>query len=213
MKIGLLGTGVVGRTLSSRLSGLGHEVCMGTRDVDKTVSSTAKDAYGGPSFAEWYSANKQVKVVTFSEAAAFGDIVFNATHGGISVTVLKSAGASALNGKTLIDVSNPLDFSKGMPPILIPELCNTNSLGEEIQRTFPKANVVKSLNTMWCGLMINPGMLAQGDHNVFVCGNDPHAKDRCVGYPATIRLEKGEYYRPGRYYCRPRCGNDAACMA
>jgi hypothetical protein len=176
MKIAVLGTGIVGQTLSTRLTGLEHQVMMGTRDVDATMTRESKDAYGGPSFPEWHAANKQVKLATFPEAADFGEMVIIATSGQNAVSVLKLAGASVLNGKTLIDVTNPLDFSKGMPPILIPSLMNTNSIGEEIQRSFPKVNVVKALNTMWCGLMVNPAMIGEGDHQVFICGNDIGAK-------------------------------------
>jgi predicted dinucleotide-binding enzyme len=176
MHIGVLGTGTVGQTLSGRLMGLGHEVMLGTRDVEKTQARTDKDPYGGPSFSEWYAANKQIKLGTFTEAALYGEIIINATNGVNSVAALKAAGTSALNGKTILDVANPLDFSKGMPPSLIASLTNTNSLGEEIQRTFPKANVVKALNTMWCGIMVNPNIIGNNDHNVFVCGNDNSAK-------------------------------------
>ena len=94
------------------------------------------------------------------------------------MSALKLAGASNLKGKILIDVSNPLDFSKGMPPSLIPALSNTNSLGEEIQKTFPDAKVVKTFNTMWCGLMVNPNMIGNGDHINFISGNDNEAKSR-----------------------------------
>ena len=176
MKIAVLGTGTVGKTISSRLIGLEHQVMMGTRDVTETISRTDKDMYGGPSFSEWYDSNKQVKIGTFADAATFGEIILIATNGNVAVSVLKMAGASALNGKTLIDLTNPLDFSKGMPPTLIAALCNNNSLGEEIQRSFPKANVVKAMNTMWCGIMINPNLIANGDHNVFICGNEVGAK-------------------------------------
>jgi predicted dinucleotide-binding enzyme len=85
------------------------------------------------------------------------------------------AGADNLNGKIIVDIANPLDFSKGMPPTL--SLCNTTSLGEEIQSVFPMAKVVKALNTMWCGIMVNPKMINGGDHSTFVCGNDASAKE------------------------------------
>ena len=85
------------------------------------------------------------------------------------------AGENNLKDKIIVDISNPLDFSKGMPPTLT--LANTNSLGEEIQKTFPGSKVVKTLNTMWCGLMVHPGLLNEGDHNVFVSGNDASAKE------------------------------------
>jgi predicted dinucleotide-binding enzyme len=122
--------------------------------------------------------NSQVRLGTFMQAAAFGEMVFNATHGGNTMNALQMAEEGNLKDKVLIDVANPLDFSKGMPPLLIPGLCNTNSLGEEIQRTFPGTKVVKALNTMWCGLMVNPGLIGGGDHNVFICGNDTDAKAR-----------------------------------
>ena len=115
---------------------------------------------------------------TFADAAAFGEIVVNCTLGAASIEALKMAGETNLKGKIIVDIANPLDFSKGMPPILIPALSNTNSLGEEIQKTFPSAKVVKTLNTMWCGLMVNPAMLKGGDHTNFICGNDAEAKQK-----------------------------------
>jgi len=102
--------------------------------------------------------------------------VINATLGGNSLDALKLAGSKNLSGKIIIDISNPLDFSKGMPPSLIPGLSNTNSLGEEIQKTFPEARVVKTLNTMWCGLMVNPGLIGNGDHTNYISGNDAGAR-------------------------------------
>ncbi len=178
MKIAILGTGTVGQTLANRLTGLGYEVMLGTRNVTATSARNTRDNYGGPSFVEWHAGNKQVKLGTFTQAAAFGEILFNVTQGGNTISALQLAGQSSLDGKILIDVANPLDFSQGMPPVLIPQLCNTNSLGEEIQRTFPRVKVVKALNTMWCGLMVNPNMIGGGDHNVFMCGNDADAKTR-----------------------------------
>jgi predicted dinucleotide-binding enzyme len=178
MKVAILGTGTVGQTLAARLAGLGHDVMMGTRNVHETSTRNTRDNYGGPSFAEWYAGNKQVRLATFNEAAAFGDILFNVTQGQNTIRALQLAGEANLKGKVLVDVSNPLDFSKGMPPILIPELVNTNSLGEEIQKTFPGVRVVKALNTMWCGLMINPGLVGNGDHHVFICGNDAPSKSQ-----------------------------------
>lgn len=176
MKIAIIGTGTVGQTFASKLISLGHDVMMGTRNVAEKLASTAKDGYGNPPFSEWHNANKNIKLGTFAEAAVFGEIVLNVTQGGNSINALKAAGANNLSGKILIDIANPLDFSKGMPPSLIPELSNTNSLGEEIQKAFPEAKVVKTLNTMWCGLMVNPGMINGGNHTNFICGNDSGAK-------------------------------------
>jgi predicted dinucleotide-binding enzyme len=117
---------------------------------------------------------------TFADAAKFGDLVFNCTKGEISLDALKASGADNLKGKIVIDLANPLDFSKGMPPTLTRGLCNTNSLGEEIQKTFPDAKVVKALNTMNCILMVNP-KLVPGSHDVFICGNDAEAKASVSG--------------------------------
>jgi len=176
MKVAVIGTGGVGQTIASKLFSLGHQVMIGTRNVAEKLASQAKDGYGNPPFAEWYKLNQQVKLGTFTEAAEFGELVINATQGGNSVNALKLAGAKNLNGKILIDIANPLDFSKGMPPGLLPELCITHSLGEEIQKTFPETKVVKTLSTMWAGLMVNPALVNNGDHTDFICGNDPEAK-------------------------------------
>ncbi len=177
-KIAIIGTGTVGQTFASKLVTLGYDVMMGTRNVSEKLASTAKDGYGNPPFNEWYAQNKNIKLGTFAEAAAFGEIVLNASQGANSINALKLAEAKNLNGKIIMDVANPLDFSKGMPPCLVPELSNTNSLGEEIQKTFPDAKVVKTLNTMWCGLMVNPTMIGGGNHTSFICGNDADAKTK-----------------------------------
>ena len=175
MKAAVFGTGIVGQVIANRLAGLGHNVTIGTRDVEKTLGRTEKDMYGNPAFAEWKKQNKSVGLATFKEAATEAEIIFNCTSGKGSVDALRQAGAENLRGKIIIDVANPLDFSKGMPPSLSPG--NTDSLGELIQRTFPEANVVKTLNTMNCLLMVNPLAVA-GDHNVFVSGNDEPSKSR-----------------------------------
>jgi predicted dinucleotide-binding enzyme len=178
MKISIIGTGIVGQTIASKLVEMGHEVFMGTRNVSEKLSSTAKDGYGNPPFNEWYKANNKVKLETFKKASSVGEIVINATHGGSSIAALKLAGGKNLAGKILIDISNPLDFSKGMPPSLLPGLNNTNSLGEEIQKAFPYTLVVKTLNTMWCGLMVNPNLIGEGNHINYISGNDTGAKNK-----------------------------------
>ena len=163
MKVAVLGTGMVGTTIGSKLIELGHEVKLGSRTNNNEKS------------IEWVTANgKNATQGTFAEAAAFGEIVFNCTKGEIALDVLKLAEEKNLSGKILIDVSNPLDFSKGMPPILA--ISNDNSLGEEIQKNYPNVKVVKTLNTVWCGLMVNPAMINNADHNIFVSGNDADAK-------------------------------------
>ena len=164
MKIAVLGTGNVGDTIGSRLIEVGHSVMMGSRTA---VNEKAK--------AFFTKHNGKASTGTFTDAAAFGEIIFNCTAGVGSVEALKMASEENLKGKIIVDIANPLDFSKGMPPSLA--ICNTNSLGEEIQSTFPHTKVVKALNTMWCGLMVNPSMINGGDHSTFVCGNDTEAKE------------------------------------
>ena len=176
MKIAIIGTGTVGRTLASKLVELNHDVTIGTRNVVDKLTSTAKDNYGNPSFVEWHKANSKIKLGTFADSASFGEIVINATNGSNSVTALIQSGTKNLTAKVLIDIANPLDFSNGMPPSLLPGLNNTNSLGEEIQKTFPDTMVVKTLNTMWCGLMVNPKLIGNGDHINFISGNNEEAK-------------------------------------
>lgn len=174
MKIGILGTGMVGQAIGGRLAQLGHDVMIGTRDVAETLARTAPDGMGNPPFSVWQKQNPKVKLGNFAQAAAHGELVVNATNGFAAIDILKSAGEANLNGKTLIDISNPLDFSKGMPPTLFVK--DSDSLAEQIQRAFLKVNVVKTLNTMTASVMVNPGQLADGDHTVFVSGNDAGAK-------------------------------------
>jgi 8-hydroxy-5-deazaflavin:NADPH oxidoreductase len=178
MKISIIGTGSVGQTIAAKLVELGHDVVIGTRNVAEKLASTATDSYGTPPFSQWHKGNSKVRLDTFANAAAFGEIIVNATHGGSSIDALKLAGEKNLAGKILIDIANPLDFSKGMPPSLLSGLNNTHSLGEEIQKTFPLALVVKTFNTMWCGLMVNPGMIGGGNHLNFIAGNDLGAKKK-----------------------------------
>ena len=162
MKIGVLGTGVVGVAIGSKLAQVGHEVKMGSRTANNDQA------------AAWVKqTGDKASQGTFAEAATFGEILFNCTSGKASLEALGLAGAENLKGKVLIDIANPLDFSRGMPPSLL--VCNTDSLGEQIQRAFPEAKVVKSLNTMNCNLMVNPALLPD-DHLVFVSGNDAAAK-------------------------------------
>ncbi len=178
MKIAVLGTGPVGQTISSKLIELNHQVVMGTRNVNNSLSKTEKDSFGRPPLGIWLKENQKIKLGTFLEAAAFADLIVNATNGGGSLEVLKMAGKENLKDKVILDISNPLDFSNGMPPSL--SVCNTDSLGEQIQRAYPDAKVVKSLNTMNTLIMVNPSLLP-GDHNVFISGNDIEAKERVKG--------------------------------
>ncbi|HKP97266.1 MAG TPA: NAD(P)-binding domain-containing protein [Fibrobacteria bacterium] len=167
MKIAILGTGMVGTTIGSKMIELGHKVKMGARVA------------GNEKAAAWAgSAGPDASQGTFAEAAAFGELAFNCTSGAGSMEALQQAGAANLKGKILIDISNPLDFSKGMPPSL--SVCNTDSLGERIQKALPDTKVVKTLNTTSAPLMVDPGQLAGGDHTMFLCGDDAEAKARVL---------------------------------
>jgi predicted dinucleotide-binding enzyme len=165
MKIAVLGTGMVGNAIASKLIQLSHQVKMGSR--------TANNAKA----AEWVkkTGSANASQGTFLDAASFGEIIFNCTSGMATMEVLKQAGVDNLKNKILIDLANPLDFSKGMPPTL--SICNSDSLGEQIQRTYPDVKVVKTLNTMNCNLMVNPSLVA-GEHDVFISGNDMEAKSK-----------------------------------
>ncbi|MGV3636713.1 MAG: NADPH-dependent F420 reductase [Flavobacteriales bacterium] len=173
MKIGVFGTGVVGQVMAEKLDGLGHEVMPGTRDVKQSMAREDKDSFGRPPLKEWMAAHPRVKLGTFADAAAHGQLLVNGTSGGGAMEVLKLAGEANLNGKTMLDIANPLDFSKGFPPSL--SVCNTDSLGEQLQRAFPQLKVVKGLNTLTSFLMVAPRMLP-GEHHLFLCGNDAGAK-------------------------------------
>jgi NADPH-dependent F420 reductase len=178
VKIAVLGTGTVGRTMAARFADLGHQVTVGTRDPEATLARSEQDAMGNPPFSSWLAEHPQVTLATFAEAAAQAEMVVNATNGGVSIDVLNQAGAPNLAGKVLLDIANPLDFSQGFPPTLFVK--DTDSLGEQIQRAFPDVRVVKSLNTMTAALMAEPARAAGGDHSVFVSGNDEDAKKAVI---------------------------------
>jgi predicted dinucleotide-binding enzyme len=164
MNIGILGSGMVGQALAAKLAELGLDVMVGTRDPQKLV--------------HWLAEHPGVRAGSPAQSAVHGEIVFNATKGDATLEVLKSIGQAALKGKILIDISNPLDFSHGMPPTLF--VSNTDSLGEQIQRALPETKVLKAFNTLTADLMVNPGNLAGGDHTLFLCGNDADAKARAT---------------------------------
>ena len=170
MKVGILGSGMVGQATGSIVAELGHKVMLGTRDVTK--------------LQDWLNqVGGNVQAGSFAETAAHGEILFNATNGGGSLQALSMAGEANLNGKILVDISNPLDFSHGMPPSLF--VSNTDSLGEQIQRTYPNLKVIKTLNTVTASLMVNPRQLADGEHHIFVSGNDIEAKTQVVNLLTT----------------------------
>ncbi len=173
MKIAVLGTGMVGRALAARLSGLGHDVTIGTRDPQATLARTEPDGMGNPPFRTWSADHPDVALAALGEAAADAELVVNATSGSGALPALEQAGADHLAGKVLIDISNPLDFSQGFPPTLFVK--DTDSLGEQIQRAFPQTRVVKTLNTLNADLMVDPASLG-AETSVFVSGDDAAAK-------------------------------------
>jgi len=184
VRFGVLGTGMVGHAIAGKLVAIGHEVMMGSREAG---NAKAREwvATAGPSAAEG----------SFADAAAFGEVVVNATAGASTLKALDAAGAANLAGKVLIDIANPLDMSAGMPPTLT--VCNTKSLGEQVQAAHPDARVVKTLNTINCNVMVEPGLVPE-HHTVFVSGNDADAKRevadllRSFGWPDEDIMDLGD---------------------
>ena len=173
MTFAVLGTGMVGRAIAGRLDDLGHAVAVGTRDPGATLARTETDGMGNPPYAAWAADHPKVRLTSFADAATGAEVVVNASSGGASLEVLTLAGAENLAGKVVLDIANPLDFSAGMPPTLFVK--DTDSLGEQIQRAFPDARVVKALNTLTASLMVRPDQLPEPS-TVFVSGDDAAAK-------------------------------------
>ena len=167
MQIAILGTGAVGPALAKALSAAGHQVTIGTRDPEQTKARE-----------QW--AEVDLPLAAYQDLDA--DIFINATNGSGSLPALQAVG-DALNGKVLIDASNPLDFSQGFPPSLF--VSNTDSLAEQLQREFPDARVVKMFNTMANQVMINPGGLAD-DTTIFVASNDADARRSAASIAADL---------------------------
>ncbi|MDQ6846867.1 MAG: NAD(P)-binding domain-containing protein [Candidatus Dormibacteraeota bacterium] len=165
MNIGVLGTGMVGSSIATKLLQLGHSVRMGAR------------AAGNEKAVAWAAQVGAASQGSFADAAAHGEVVFNCTAGATTLDSLLAAGAANLEGKLLLDLTNALDFSRGMPPTLT--VCNEDSLGEQIQREFPSARVVKTLNTMNHLVMVDPSRVP-GDHVVFLSGEDASAKSEAT---------------------------------
>jgi len=180
MKLGIFGTGIVGQTLAGALAAKGHDVMIGTRDPQATMQRESASGATRTPFRDWYAGHAAVKLGTFTEAARFGEALINATSGSGALPALEGAGADALGDKILLDVSNPLGYSKGSPPTLT--VSNTDSLAEQLQRAFPRVRLVKTLNTATAALMVNPGAIGGGDHTMFVAGNDADAKAKVKGW-------------------------------
>jgi len=184
MKYGVFGTGMVGTVIATKLEQLGHEVMIGSRAADGESAKAAVAASGAKAGAGDYQAT-----------AGFAEMLFNCTAGAGSLAALESAGAANLEGKILVDIANPLDMSAGMPPTL--SVCNTDSLGEQIQKAFPQAKVVKTLNTLNCDVMVDPSKVP-GDHVLFMSGNEAAAKASVVelletfGWPPARVIDLGD---------------------
>ena len=184
MHVGVIGTGVVGQVVGGKLVSLGHEVMMGSRRAgnEKAVAWAA-------------AAGERASQGSFADAAAFGELLINATAGMVSLEALRAAGAANLAGKVLIDISNPLDFSAGFPPAVV--LPDEGSVGQQLQSAFPDALVVKALNTVSNPVMVDPELL-DGSHLIFVCGDDAGAKTtatellRSFGWPAGDIVDLGD---------------------
>lgn len=183
MRMGVLGTGTVGQTVGTKLAELGHEVVLGARQATNEKAIGWAERTGGGA-----------RAAAFADAAAHGEMVFNATAGVGSLAALGAAGAANLAGKVLVDIANPLDFSAGMPPSLT--IVNTDSLGEAIQREFPDARVVKALSTVTARVMVDPSRLP-GEHNLPIAGDDAEAKRAVLrllgefGWPAESVIDLG----------------------
>jgi hypothetical protein len=161
-RIGVLGTGMVGKAIASKLVELGYEVKMGSR------TSTNENAI------QWAGrSGPKASHGTFAEAAAHGEVVFLCVKGDAAVDTIGLANRENLEGKTVVDVTNPLDFS-GMPPTLF--VCNTSSLGERLQVALPASRVVKTLNMVTSDVQVDPRR-AGGDVTMFVAGNHPPGKE------------------------------------
>ncbi|WP_405875114.1 MULTISPECIES: NADPH-dependent F420 reductase [unclassified Streptomyces] len=166
MRYAVLGTGDVGRTLGGKLAEMGHEVTLGSRTKDNpTALEWARNVGGG------------ARAGTFAEAASSAEVVVVAVGGRVALAALEAAGAENLDGKVVVDVSNPMAFEDGelrLSPV------ESDSVGEQIQRAFPHARVVKTLNTVNCAVMVDPS-LVPGEHQVFVSGEDTSAKEQVRG--------------------------------
>ncbi len=194
MRIGILGTGMVGRAFAVRLHDLGFEVVIGTRNVSETLARTEPDTKGTRPYVEWAEVNSHFRLVPISEAVEFGALLVNATAGAHTLNMLRMVDEHTLAGKTLLDLALPLSYEPGQLPHLA--YANYDSLGERLQRAFPAMRVVKTLNTMSMAVMLNPARLP-GKHNVFLSGDDRDAKAavtvllRALGWPDEDMIDLG----------------------
>jgi len=180
MKIGILGSGFVGQTIGSALLGNGHMVKMGSRNAFNENAM------------EWSKRSANASCGTFQKAMEFGEIIFVCINGLYVKETFEALEKDSVSGKIIIDVTNPLDFSKGMPASLLPAYSDRWSLGEEIQQLLPDAFVVKALNTVTARLMVNAELVNEGNHHLCICGNDTDAKNKVKHLLAENFLWKPE---------------------
>jgi len=171
MRIAVIGTGPVGRTLGEGLVKVGHDVVVGTRDPDQT---RARDDWRGVT----------LPLVSYGEVGLNADLFINATSGANSIEALQAVGAETLGGKVLIDMANPLDNSKGFPPSLLTS--NTDSLAEQLQRAFPNTRIVKAFNTVTVGVLVNPKACGGQETTMFLAGDDPDARATVAGIASDL---------------------------
>lgn len=192
MKIAILGTGTVAQSLSEKFIELEYDVTLGTKNPQETKGRTTPNQVTGVSFSDWYKVNSKVKLSRFANVTQDVGLVINATQGTESLQVLNQIGKESLKGKILLDIANPFDASKGVMTI-----CNTDSLGEQIQAAFPDTKVVKSFNTMNAYIMTHPNSIP-GNHNVFISGNDEYAKSvvkdlfKTIGWKENNIIDLGD---------------------
>jgi hypothetical protein len=167
MQIAILGTSAVGPALGKAFTAAGHDVTIGTRDP---VQTRAREQWAGV----------DLPLAAYRDLEA--DVFINATSGSGSLAALEAVG-DALNGKVVIDTSNPLDHSQGFPPSLF--VSNTDSLAEQLQRALPEVRLVKMFNTMANEVMVNPRGLSE-DSTIFVAGNDPDARQTAAALAADL---------------------------
>ena len=167
MQIAILGTSAVGPALGKAFTAAGHDVTIGTRDP---VQTRAREQWAGV----------DLPLAAYRDLEA--DVFINATSGSGSLAALDAVG-DAVNGKVVIDTSNPLDHSQGFPPSLF--VSNTDSLAEQLQRALPKVRLVKMFNTMANEVMVNPRGLSE-DSTIFVAGNDPDARQTAAALAADL---------------------------
>ncbi|RMG39675.1 MAG: NADP oxidoreductase [Methanobacteriota archaeon] len=173
MKIGLIGSGGVARTLAKKFSSDGYEVMIGTRDVAESLARNEPDASGNPPLGQWLAEHPEIKLENFEDTAAFGEVLFLATVGLAVLNAIDLADKDNFDGKIVVDLTNPLDFSEGIPPKFAAS--PGNSLGEQIQRYIPTARVVKAFNTIGSHIIVNPKR-EEGTPDLLIAGNDPSAK-------------------------------------